>query len=414
MPGQSRPRRTTPSPGDCPSDGVPASAGARPGEGGPSSGKSAFGTGIVVLVWFALNIAISSVTKWVYTYGVICVGGTCWHFQYPYWMTALHMVMSWALCAFYISWVRPAAAHTTMTARQLATQVLPLAACFAFSAGFNNVSLKYIFPSLNQMLGASTAVFTVLLSTLILGAYYNVWAWVSMLIICTGVTICAGFEGNFSSFGMCCCLLSAVLRGARSVLAEKVLSGDMRQQLDSVSLLYYMAPMSAVLMVCMAFVYEGLTPLLLLFMPQLASPDGRLSWERYIHSVSTAGESSPVPPITGVSWTMLLLGISGLNACLLNIFNFLVTAHTSAVSFQVLGQAKTCVSIIASVAIFHNRFTVHQGGGVAICLLGVWLYQAKGAKMPAPCPQKSSLQEGMLEAGHAETEPLLKRGKPNY
>ena len=37
-------------------------------------------------------------------------------------------------------------------------------------------------------------------------------------------------------------------------------------------------------------------------------------------------------------WVLLLLGLGGLNACLLNIANFLVTAYTSAVTLQVPGQ----------------------------------------------------------------------------
>eukprot|EP00913_Durusdinium_trenchii_P035515 g33235.t1 len=42
---------------------------------------------------------------------------------------------------------------------------------------------------------------------------------------------------------------------------------------------------------------------------------------------------------------MYLLVLSGLNACLLNIANFLVTSYTSPVTLQVLGNVKSCLSI---------------------------------------------------------------------
>merc|ERR1711865_1230365 len=75
---------------------------------------------------------------------------------------------------------------------------------------------------------------------------------------------------------------------------------------------------------------------------------------------------------------ILLLLAGGLNACLLNITNFLVTAYTSPVTLQVLGNVKSCLSIAVSVAIFGNALRPLQGLGVLICLVGVWVYQKYG------------------------------------
>merc|ERR1712107_107550 len=86
---------------------------------------------------------------------------------------------------------------------------------------------------------------------------------------------------------------------------------------------------------------------------------------------------------TGVSNVVFLLVTSGFNACLLNVSNFLVTSYTSALTLQVLGNVKSCMSIGISVLIFRNYMSWAQAFGVAICLCGVWLYNKCGSTLKA-------------------------------
>merc|ERR1719401_2900757 len=58
-----------------------------------------------------------------------------------------------------------------------------------------------------------------------------------------------------------------------------------------------------------------------------------------------------------VLWLILL---SAANAWLLNIFNFLVTVYTSPVTLQVLGNVKSCISILVSCFIFGNSLNFAQ------------------------------------------------------
>lgn len=67
----------------------------------------------------------------------------------------------------------------------------------------------------------------------------------------------------------------------------------------------------------------------------------------------------------------------------------LVTSYTNAVTMQVLGNVKSCISIIISVAIFGNELAPLQAAGVVLCLFGVWLFertqrQEKAAQTAAP------------------------------
>merc|ERR1712151_1346466 len=119
-----------------------------------------------------------------------------------------------------------------------------------------------------------------------------------------------------------------------------------------------MAPWAAMLLFALAAVSEGTEPLRLLLM----APDNS----------------------TGVSNVVFLLVTSGFNACLLNVSIFLVTSYTSALTLQVLGNVKSCLSIGISVLIFRNYMSWVQALGVAICLCGVWLYNKYGSTVKAP------------------------------
>merc|ERR1719443_757437 len=126
-----------------------------------------------------------------------------------------------------------------------------------------------------------------------------------------------------------------------------------------------MSPFSAAFLFFASLLMEGLEPYTLL-LPRL-----RLN-------------PTEAPPVTGVGYVMVLLILSGLNACALNIMNFLVTAYTGPVTLQVLGNVKSCASIAVSVAIFGNALRFSQIVGVSTCLLGVWIYTNKGGAVKTP------------------------------
>merc|ERR1712014_319713 len=104
---------------------------------------------------------------------------------------------------------------------------------------------------------------------------------------------------------------------------------------------------------------------------------------------------------TGVSNVLFLLILSGLNACLLNVSNFLVTSYTWAVTLQVLGNVKSCLSIAISVAIFKNELLWEQAIGVVACLAGVWYYNKYGGPAkPLPVavqPKRAEHSTGLVE-----------------
>lgn len=311
-----------------------------------------------VVSWFALNISMANVTKWLFLHGVVCADGLgCWNYEFPLTMTAFDVFVGRFLSGIYMRLFLPDLPEVSL-ARQL-RDIAPLGVCFGLSIGMGNVSLKYIFPSFNQMIGASSPLITVFMAT-VMGKRYNLWTWATMPIICGGLAVCVTQEMNFHWFGALSCVGAAVLRGVKSILQASLLSGEKgERKLDSVELLYYMSPWACLVLLLFAIGLEGSAPWLI------------VAW--YPFQVST----------TGLPTVLSLLLLTALNAWFLSVANLLVTHHTGPVTLQVLGNVKTCLAIMVSVAIFGNTLRLGQCYGVASCLFGVWLYGKKGREVKA-------------------------------
>eukprot|EP00415_Alexandrium_ostenfeldii_P001199 UN1199 len=267
-------------------------------------------------------------------------------------MTAVHMLTSWMVC-FVLVRVRPASERVVLTLAQQFKKVVPLALCFSVCVASGNLSLKYIYPSFSQMLSSVAPLITVLVAVVLRGKRYNWWTWGSMPVICGGLLVCSTEEVNFDAWGATFAVVATVLRAVKSVMQEKLLDPK-EKDMDSVTLLYYLAPYAGFFLVSMSLSFEGPDPIMFLY-----------PWRDGI-------------PTIGVPKVVALLSFSGINACFLNISGNLVTAYMGAVMLQILGNLKACISIVISVAIFRNPVTPLQSAGVALCLFGVWIYNSKG------------------------------------
>lgn len=232
-------------------------------------------------------------------------------------------------------------------------KIVPLALCFAISVAMGNMSLKYIYPSFSQMLSSVSPLVTVVMAMAIRHKRYNAWTWISMPVICGGLLVCSTEEVNFDLTGASFAVLATVLRATKSVMQEKLLDPK-EKDMDFVSLLFYLAPWAGLFLLIMSFCFEGLEPL------RTVCP-----WRNDV-------------PTTDVLQLLALLACSGVNACFLNLSGNLVTSYVGAVGLQILGNLKSCMSIVVSVAIFRNPVTLLQCCGVIMCLFGVWLYSSWG------------------------------------
>jgi len=169
--------------------------------------------------------------------------------------------------------------------------------------------------------------------------------------------------------GFTAALVACLTTSIQSVVSGILLGGSVK--LDSMNLLYYMAPVSFILIFPAAYVLES---------------EGLKAYD-----FETFGQS----------FVLFNLTISGIVAYLLNLCVFFAIKSTSPLTFTVFGNLKVVLVVIISVMIFKNEITIWNGVGCFIAIAGIiWYnsieYQIKEAKKRAAKEQKERDEEPLL------------------
>ncbi|KAG2445767.1 hypothetical protein HXX76_000371 [Chlamydomonas incerta] len=261
-------------------------------------------------------------------------------------------------------------------------KIVVLAAVFCLTVVLGNVSLAFIPVSFNQAIGSTTPFFTAILAFAMQGQREVPLTYASLIPIMLGVIVASGGEPAFNVIGFTCCLAATALRALKSVV-QSMLMTDPAEKLDPMSLLLYMSGVSVAFLLPMAVMLEPT-------------------------SFREAGALVAASP----SFLYWLVG----NSCLayfVNLTNFLVTKFTSALTLQVLGNAKGVVAAGVSVAVFRNTVTVQGCLGYAITVAGVFLYsesKRRSKAAAAAAAQASATRASNDVESKAEREPLLVSG----
>lgn len=287
----------------------------------------------LVAAWYSSNIGVLLLNKYLLSnYG----------FKYPIFLTMCHMTACSLLSYIAIAWMKIVPMQTIRSRVQF-MKISALSLIFCTSVVSGNISLRYLPVSFNQAIGATTPFFTAVFAYLMTFKREAWLTYVTLIPVVTGVVIASGGEPSFHLFGFIICIGATAARALKSVLQGILLSSE-GEKLNSMNLLLYMAPIAVVFLLPATLMMEenvvGITL-------ALARDDSRIIW--------------------------LLLFNSAL-AYLVNLTNFLVTKHTSALTLQVLGNAKGAVAVVISILIFRNPVSVTGMLGYALTVFGVILY----------------------------------------
>ncbi|KAH0904890.1 hypothetical protein HID58_044393 [Brassica napus] len=163
--------------------------------------------------------------------------------------------------------------------------------------------------------------------------------YVTLVPVVTGVVIASGAMYNFKNV-----ILTIHFREPFGVALSIELLSFVKEKLNSMNLLLYMAPIAVVFLLSATLIMEknvvGITI-------ALARDDFRIVWYLLFNSAL---------------------------AYFVNLTNFLVTKHTSALTLQVLGNAKGAVAVVVSILIFKNPVSVTGMLGYSLTVCGVILY----------------------------------------
>ncbi|KAL4435609.1 hypothetical protein ABPG77_002572 [Micractinium sp. CCAP 211/92] len=282
-------------------------------------------------------------------------------FRGPIFLTLCHMLCC-SLLSYCAAVTRLVVPQKLASRRQLAKIVL-LAVIFLLTIVLGNISLRYIPVSFNQAIGSTTPAFTALLAFLLFRETETARTYLSLIPVVVGIIIASNAEPLFDLLGFAACLTATSTRALKSVIQGRLLS-DASERMDSMSLLGYMAPAAAAFLV----------PMTLFFEP---------------NSLAQARELGKA----GAFWVLLLLNSA--MAWAANLTNFLVTKHTSALTLQVLGNAKGVVAVALSLLYFRNPATFSSVFGYAVTVAGVVLYSQ--SKMRAKQQQMEKLSQPQLK-----------------
>ena len=283
-------------------------------------------TSVIIASWYLSNIGVLLLNKYLLSF---------YGFRYPIFLTMLHMIS----CACYshvaITFLEIVPLQHILSRKQF-MKIFALSAIFCFSVVCGNTSLRYLPVSFNQAIGATTPFFTAIFAFLITCKKESAEVYCALLPVVFGIVLASNSEPLFHLFGFLVCVGSTAGRALKSVVQGILLTSEAEK--------LHMAPMAALILLPFTLYIEG-----------------------NVAAIT-------IEKARGDPFIVLLLAGNATVAYLVNLTNFLVTRHTSALTLQVLGNAKAAVAAVISVLIFRNPVTVMGMAGFAVTVMGVVLY----------------------------------------
>ncbi|XP_031473854.1 UDP-URONIC ACID TRANSPORTER 1-like [Nymphaea colorata] len=296
-------------------------------------GRSFIFIAFLIVFWYLSNIGVLLLNKYLLSnYG----------FSYPIFLTMCHMTACASFSYVSIVLMKIVPLQTIKSWHQF-TKIAALGVVFCGSVVGGNVSLKYLAVSFNQAVGATTPFFTALFAYLMT---FKREAWVTyaaLVPVVAGVIIASGGEPSFHLFGFIMCISATAARAFKSVLQGILLTSE-GEKLNSMNLLLYMSPVAVLV----------LLPITLIMEPDV------------LHASLSLMKTDKL--------MLFLLFVNSAMAYSANLCNFLVTKHTSALTLQVLGNAKGAVAVVISILLFQNPISFIGMAGYSLTVLGVALY----------------------------------------
>ena len=262
-------------------------------------------------------------------------------FAFPMFLTSWHMILATILTQIMArtTSMLPAANANQVTFQDIKTRIVPVALLFSISLIFSNKAYVYLSVSYIQMLKAFTPVAVLIFSYFVGLEKSSYIEFYIVMIICLGVSMTSIGETYFSMIGFIFQVLGIMAESSRLVCVNLILK---QLKLDALSSLYYIAPLSAIILSisCYIFEYEDL-------------PFARMYTQEFI----------------------IVMMLNGLVAFTLNVAVVLLIANTSALTLTLAGVFKDILLVTLSMVVFAAPVTPLQFIGYAIALTGLNLHK---------------------------------------
>ena len=303
----------------------------------PSGASGAFAALAACLLWMVSLLALLVTNKVVLPSLRYPLSVSCWHFCVCSWGTA-------GLAIF-----RP---REELRSEAHAWKVVLLASLVAASIASNNLAFETLALGYLEVIANATPVATAATALALQGRMEDWATYAALVPVAVGVSLTSSFESSFAWMGFLAAATALLLRALKGVFASMLMT-DAAERLDPLSLLSHSAPVCAALLLPAAAALEPG------FFPALAE---RARTDRAFAALWCA---------------------NGVLAFAVNVFNFLVTFHTSALTLQVLGVLKSSVAMLLSVYLFHAPIGAEGVLGYLCSVVGVLAYFECKRRFPA-------------------------------
>lgn len=292
---------------------------------------SVFRSLLAILQWWGFNVTVIIMNKWIFQK---------LDFKFPLSVSCVHFICSsiGAYVAIKILKIKPL---IEVDSEDRWRRIFPMSFVFCINIVLGNVSLRYIPVSFMQTIKSFTPATTVILQWLVWKKYFDWRIWASLVPIVGGILLTSVTELSFNVFGFCAALFGCLATSTKTILAESLLHG---YKFDSINTVYYMAPFATMILAVPALLLEGA---------------GVMNWFSTHQSIYSS--------------LIIIIG-SGMMAFCLNFSIFYVIHSTTAVTFNVAGNLKVAVAVIASWLVFRNPIPALNAFGCAVTLLGCTFY----------------------------------------
>lgn len=278
-------------------------------------------------------------------------------FEFPTFLTALHFLTSGLLCCVLLMCAPTFSAnrrHAVPSWSCMLCKILPMSLVFASSIAAGNAALVYASTSFVEMMSSSTPVCTVVVA-LVFNQPFHKRLMLPVLLVCAGLALCVSGAIQFSLMGLVFSLLATLLRSVKAVLQQVLMTGE-KAAFEPVELLAWLTIPSVLVMLSWSLVTEGSAP-----------------YARISEACSESG-----------SYHLLLsIGLTCINACILNVFATFIVKDLGAVGAQLTGQLKGVLTVLGGMAILHETVYVQQAAGYILVSLGILWYTNMDAGLKA-------------------------------
>lgn len=277
-----------------------------------------------LLVNLLSSICIVFINKWIYV-----------HHGFPNMtLTLVHFVVTWLglyLCQrmdiFSPKRLKPGS-------------ILLLALSFCGFVAFTNLSLQNNSIGTYQLAKVMTTPVIILIQSTFYRKSFSTNIKLTLVPITLGVILNSYYDVKFNLLGIVFATLGVLVTSLYQVWVG---AKQHELQVNSMQLLYYQAPISSAFLLTIVPFFEPLT-----------------------------GEGGIFGPWSLTALVMVFL--SGIIAFSVNLSIYWIIGNTSAVTYNMFGHFKFCITLLGGYVLFHDPLSVHQGLGIACTLSGILAY----------------------------------------